>query len=93
MTLLSKPITRETARKYSRRAVIVTLAPCGSQEEALIGFRLKGKRTQYTCALSDLYRLAALWHGQKEAAAKRSARKNGVPWRTARKAFIAANSI
>lgn len=91
MTTLSKPVARETAKHISGRAVIVTLAPAGSQSEALIGLRLKGRRTQYVCALSDVYRMAALWHGQKEAAAKRAARKNGVPWKHAKKQFTTDN--
>jgi hypothetical protein len=37
--------------------------------------------------------MAALWHGQKLAKAKRDARKLGVPWRTARKEFDAGNRI
>lgn len=90
---LNKPISRETAKRYGKRTVIVTLAPAGAQEEALIGLRLKGKRTQYVCALSDVYRMAALWHGQKEAAARRKARKEGIPWKTAKKAFDKSNSI
>ena len=93
MTKLDKPVSRETAKTISNRAVIVTLAPCGSQSEARIGLRLKGKRTQYVCALSDIYREAARWHGQKEAAAKRKARLAGISWRVARREFIAANSI
>lgn len=93
MTKLEKPVTRETAKRIGARAVLITIAPAGSQSEALIALRLKGKRTQYVVALSDLYRMAALWHGQKEAQAKRAARKEGVPWRTARKAFDAANRV
>lgn len=85
MTKLTKPVARETNKCYGSRPVIVTLAPAGNENEALIGLRLKGKRTQYVCALSDVYRMAALWHGQKEAAAKRAARKNGISWRTAKK--------
>lgn len=92
-TLLTKPVSRETKKRYGKRVVIVTLAPLGAQEEARIGFRLKGRRTQYVCAVSDLYRMAALWHGQKEAAAKRKARKEGVPWRQAKKAFDRQNTI
>ncbi len=71
--------------------MIVTLAPAGSQNEALIGLRLKGTRTQYVCALSDVYRLAAQWHGQKEAAARRVARESGVSWRIAKKNFQNVN--
>lgn len=93
MTLLSKPVSRETAKVYNSRPVIVTLAPAGSQSEALIGLRLKGRRTMYVVPLSDVYRNAALQHGAKEAAAKRAARKAGVPWKRAKRAFIAANSL
>jgi hypothetical protein len=93
MTKLKNPISRETAKIISSRNVIVTLAPAGAQSEALIGLRLKGKRTQYVCALSDIFRMAALWHGQKEAKAKREARKNGVPWKSAKRQFTKDNSI
>lgn len=93
MTKLTKPVERETSKTYNSRNVVVTIAPAGSQNEALIGLRLKGKRTQYVCALSDVFRMAALWHGQKESAAKKAARKNGVPWKLAKKQFTAANSI
>lgn len=93
MTKLSKAVSRITEKRIGSRNVIVTLAPAGSQSEALVGLRLKGKRTQYVCALSDIYRMAALWHGQKEASARRTARKNGVPWKQARKQFLAGNTI
>lgn len=92
-TLLKSPISRETSKYYGSRPVIVTLAPAGSQSEALIGLRLKGKRTSYVLALSDVYRIAALTHGQKEAKAKREARRNGVPWRLARREFQSQNAI
>jgi hypothetical protein len=93
MTKLTKPISRETDKRYGNRNVIVTLSPAGSQSEALIGLRLKGRRTQYVCALSDVYRMAALWHGQKEQAARRAARKAGEPWHRAKKQFHAANRL
>ena len=92
-TILTKPVSRETTRKVGLQPIILTLAPCGSQNEARIGLRLKGTRTQYIAALSDLYRVLALWHGQKEAAAKRAARKAGIRWRAARKQFLKDNSI
>jgi len=92
-TKLTKPVSRETAKTYANRSVIITLAPLRGQSEALIGLRLAGQRTQYVCKLSDVYRLAAMWHGQKEAAAKRAARKSGVPWRTAKHSFLRENSI
>ena len=93
MTPLSKPVHRLTRKKDRNKPVIVTLAPCGSQDEALIGLRRKGDRTQYVVTLSDVYRWAALTHGNKERIAKAAARKNGVPWRRARRDFVAANSI
>lgn len=93
-TKLTKPVSRESVNVVKGRPIIVTLAPCGgSQTETRNGLRLKGKRTQYVSALSDIYRMAALWHGQKEAAAKRAARKSGISWRTAKKQFIKDNSI
>jgi hypothetical protein len=93
MTPLTKSVSRETAKTINSRNVIVTLAPAGSQDEALIGLRLKGKRTQYVVALSDVYRMAALWHGQKEAKAKKEARREGIAWKVAKKKFVKENSI
>ena len=93
MTKLTKPVSRETAKTYGIRTVIVTLAPAGSQNEALIGLRLKGTRTQYVVALSDVYRMAALWHGQKEAKARKDARRAGVRWSRAKREFIRSCSI
>lgn len=93
MTKLSKPVSRETAKTISGRAVILTISPLGGQSEARISVRLAGLRTQYVVSLSDLYRVSALWHSQREAAARRCARKNGIPWKRARKQFISENSI
>jgi len=93
MTKLLKPVTRETSKLCGSTPIILTIAPAGAQSEALIGMRLKGRRTQYVARLSDVYRMAALWHGQKEAAAKKAARKAGVSWKTAKRKFVAENSI
>lgn len=93
MTKLTSAIHRETAKCYSNRPVIVTLAPAGSQSEALIGLRLKGKRTMYILALSDCYRIAAMNYGLKMKRAKSEARKSGEPWRKAKKKFDAQNRI
>lgn len=90
---LTKPVHRETLRTVSGRAVIVTLAPLGSQPDAIIGMRLKGKRTTYTLALSDLYRLGAMNYGLREKRAKSEARRAGISWRTAKKSFQLQNSI
>ena len=67
--------------------------PAGSQDEAFIGLRLFGTLTEYRVALSDLYRVAALWHGQREAIARRDARRLGIPWKRAKVAFQRANAI
>jgi IS5 family transposase len=93
MTKLLKPVSRQTNKRVNGRPVVLTIAPCGSQDEALIGVRLLGTRRQYVVRLSDVYRVAALWHGQKESSARRDARKCGVSWARARKAFYQQNSI
>jgi hypothetical protein len=94
MTTLDKPIRRVTDTEYIGRPIVVTLAPVGgSQSETNVGFRLKGKRTQYVVGLSVLFRYAAQLHAQKEAIAKRAARKNGIPWKKAKKQFVLDNSI
>lgn len=93
MTKLTSPVSRETKRKFSQRNVIVTIAPCGNQDEALIGMRLKGTRTQYVAAVSSLYQVMALWHGNKEKNARREARKHGIPWKTALKTFNRENLL
>lgn len=92
-TKLQRPVIRATAKRIQGRPIIVTLAPLGGQDEALVGLRLQGTRTEYVCRLSDLYRVAALWHGQKVQAAKRKARKDGVPWKDAKRQFTRANRI
>ena len=93
MTPLTKPVHRVANKKVGKRRVIVTLAPGTDARDDLIGLRLQGTRTQYVVRLSDIYRVAALWHGNKEAAARRQARKDGIPWHRARKNFLRANSI
>lgn len=93
MTKLSKPVTRETTRLIGSRPIVLTIAPSGSQNETLLGLRLKGRRTSYIVALSDVYRMAALWHSQKVVKAKREARKLGIPWKQAVKQFNRENTI
>lgn len=93
MTRLTKAVHRVTGVRYQKLEVIVTIAPAGGQAEALLGFRLKGRRTQYVVAVSDIYRIAALWHGSKEKAAKAKARKDGVPWARAKREFARSNSF
>lgn len=92
-TKLTKTVSRETNKTVSGKNVIILVAPLGAQDDARIGMRLKGQRTQYTGLVSDIYRVLALWHGQKLAAAKKQARRDGVPWRKAKKLFEQANRI
>ena len=93
MTALTKPVSRQTAKLIGSLPVIVTIAPCGSQQDARVAMRLKGRRTQYVCLLSDLYRIAAMWHGQKLAEVKKQARRHGIAWRIAKKQFDRQNRI
>lgn len=93
MTPLTKPVSRITANRYAGRPIVVTLGPCGGQSESLIELRLLGRRTAYILKLSDCFRLAALWHGQAEAKAKRDARRMGIPWRKAKRAFLDSRRI
>lgn len=93
MTSLTSPIRRLTKAKYGKRQLVVVLAPAGTTADALIAFRPQGQRTQYVTAVSTLFRLAVLWHGNKEAIARRAARKAGIPWRVAKKQFIRDNTI
>lgn len=90
MTPLNRPVVRRTSKRVQGRDVVVTLAPAGSQSEALIGLRLAGKRVQYVVALSDVYLLAASIHARREAAAKKVARQQGIPWRKAKRDFLRA---
>lgn len=90
---MTKPVSRLTKKTDRGRPIIVTIAPAGSQDDARIGLRRKGERTQYIVMVSDVYRLAALWHGNKERIAKSAARRAGIPWRRAKKKFNEENSI
>lgn len=93
ITELTKPVTRATNKKVAGRDVIITVAPLGGQDEARIGFRLRGKKSQYVMLLSDAYRYAAIIHANKEKRARSEARKNQVPWRHAKKKFVEENTI
>jgi hypothetical protein len=93
ITKLTKPVSRITAYRVTGNPVVMMMAPLGSQADARLGLRLLGKRTQYVARVSDLYRILAAWHGNKERSAKRDARRMGISWQTARKKFLADNSI
>lgn len=93
MTSLTKPLHRLCNKTVSGKRIVFTLAPGSDHRDDLIGLRLIGERTQYVTTVADIYRMAALWHGQKEAMARRAARKSGTPWRKAKKEFLRANQI
>lgn len=93
MTKLEKPVSRETAKTIKGRPIILTMAGLGSQNDALLGFRIKGKQHQVIARVSDLYVIASLWQANRERSARKSARQNGIKWKYARKNFIAENSI
>lgn len=61
-----------------------------STRETLLSIRPIGRRTAYVAPLSALHIQAALAFGRAEQSAKREARKNGVPWQSARRKFLAS---
>lgn len=93
MTRLSSKVVRETGKVVGHRPVILIIAPGSGTREDMVGLRLKGRRTVYTLALSDVFRYAALAHGNKERMAKAQARRNGVLWRIAKRYFNNLNRL
>jgi len=92
-TDLNKSVSRRTALRIQRRPIIVTVAPLGSQEDAMLGMRQQRSRVMYTGRVSDVYRVLALWHANKEKSARKAAKAAGIPWRVAKRKFIAENTI
>lgn len=90
MTALTYPVSRITIVRGIKRPVIVTLIPCHGERDTLLSLRTARHRVPYVMTLADCYRLAALWHGNKERSAKSAARKEGVPWQKARRTFLAS---
>lgn len=93
MTRLTKPVSRVTAKQSKGRPIVVTIAPLQDQSDALIGLRMLGTRSEYVIPVSAVWVYAAMRHGQRETAARKTARKNQIPWRKARLQFIKENSI
>jgi hypothetical protein len=58
-------------------------------KESMVSIREMGRRVGYVLPVSTVRVHAALAYGRAEAAAKREARKNGVPWRFAKRVFLA----
>lgn len=90
MTALTYAVSRLALVRGVREPVVITLIPCHGDGDTLIALRLARRRVSYVMPAADAYRLAAEWHGNKERAAKRAARKHGIPWRQARKKFLAS---
>jgi|GEM_PF-2945698 hypothetical protein len=88
MTRLNYIVERVMPGNFSTygKPLVMLLVPLRDGNTLLV-LRLKGQRVGYVVHLADVYRLAALWHGNKERQARAVARKNGVPWRIARKQF------
>lgn len=93
MTRLTKPVSRLTAKESKGRPIVITIAPLQNERDALIGLRLRGTRQEYVIPVSAIWVYAAMRHGQREQAARKAARKDGVPWRRARVKFLRDNSI
>lgn len=91
-TKLTKPVQRETSNTYRGRPIILTIAP-GPTGETILGMRRKGERTEYLMLLSDAYRISAMRHGTAEKAAKKSARRAGIPWKQAKREFLRGRRI
>ncbi len=90
MTKLNKTVVRETPKLIQGRPIIVSLIPVPGISDAMISLRPKGTRFAYRGTVADIYRVLAQWHGAAEARARREARKQGIPWRVAKKAFCRA---
>lgn len=95
MTPLSKAIHRVTLQPFMhyRQQIVITLIPGHGVRDDMIAMRLKGTRCPMLARVADVYRVIALWHGNKERIAKAKARKEGIPWRKAKRDFIKSNSI
>ena len=89
MTKLSKPVRRITPERFNKRNVVITIATASGGTETIIGLRLLGTREGMVVRLDDLYRTASLWHANRVMRAKKEARRNGVPWKKARRKLIA----
>lgn len=86
MTALTSTVFRVVA--IGRKRYALGLHP--RVDETLISIREVGRRVGYVLPISTVRVHAALAFGRAEAAAKREARKNGVPWRVARRVFLAS---
>ena len=73
---------------YYRRPIVIGLHPVRDSGEALITLRLQGTREPLVGRISDVYRFLAAAQAQRLSKAKKEARKNGVPWKRAKKELL-----
>ena len=85
MTRLDSTLVRVV--KIGSKRYALGLHP-GEQED-LISLRPLGCHVSYVVPVSTVRVYAALAYGRAEQAAKREARKYGVPWKSARREFLA----
>lgn len=90
MTKLDFVVERMTPGDFAGHGQPLAIHLVPSKEgNPLLILRLKGRRAGYVVTLADVYRVAAMWHGNKEKAARTEARRNQIPWRIAKKKFYA----
>lgn len=93
MTSLTKKISRLSNHRVQGRRIVVSLVPGTEKRHDLIALRQHGRRTQYLVPIADIYRMGAFIYGRLYSNAKREARRNGVPWRTAKKQFVRDHTV
>jgi hypothetical protein len=89
-------VVRRVTKKpfgHYRRPIVVTLVPGTDERDDLLTTRLKGTREIYVARIADVHRMMALWHAGKVSAAKRAARRDGIPWRQAKRELARQNRI
>jgi hypothetical protein len=86
MTRLTSTVQRVV--KIGGKRYVLGLHP--SEKEDLISLRPLGCHVSYVVPVSTVRIQAALAFGRAEQAARREARKYGVPWKSARREFLAS---
>lgn len=62
MTLLNKPVRRETEAEYRGRNLIVQIEPLKESPWCVIRIKEKGRRTWYQTSINSVFNLAARQH-------------------------------
>ncbi len=93
MTQLTKKFSRLSKHRVQGRRIVVSLVPGTETRHDLVALRQHGRQTQYLVPVADIYRWGALIYANKVKAAKAEARRNGIPWRQAKKQFARDNNV